>query len=192
MKFIKKLVYLLLLIIVGINAWMVISTKEKIYYSIEKIPYNEVGLVLGTSNKYKGGGENNFFKERIETAAQLFKAGKVDRLIVSGSNVSKYYNEPEMMRIALIEHGVPNNNIILDGDGIRTIESILNSKNKFGLDKVTIITQEFHGYRALYISNFFNINAQVMSTKRLPLKESSNVRLREFFARVKAVVDLYL
>lgn len=192
MKIINRLFVLAIFIIVAINIWVVISTKDHIYKSVEEVPFSEVGLVLGTSNKNKDGGENLFFKERMNTAAQLYKAGKVNKLIVSGDNRSKYYNEPEMMRQALVNMGVPEDKILLDKSGIRTIESIRNSMYEFGLHDVTIVTQEFHGYRALFISNYYHLNARVMCTERLPLRESGNVRLREFFARIKAVVDLYV
>ena len=171
---------------------MILSTKDRIYDSVDEVTYNEVGLVLGTSNRTKDGGENQFFKERMNTAAQLIKSGKIDKIIVSGDNRTKYYNEPIMMQSALIELGVPKDKIILDAGGFRTIESIKNAKNEFGLTNLTIVTQEFHGYRALFISNHFKLNAQVVRTKRLPLKESGNVRLREFFARIKAFTDLYI
>lgn len=192
MKIINRLFLLALFIVVGINIWVIVSTKDRIYSSVDEIPFSEVGLVLGTSNKNKDGGENLFFKGRMSTAASLYKAGKVSKLIVSGTNPSKYYNEPEMMRKALIEHGVPADRIMLDESGVRTIESIRNSMNEFKLKDMTIITQEFHGYRALFICNYYQLNARVMSAERLPLKESGNVRLREFFARIKAVIDLYL
>lgn len=171
---------------------MIISTKNAIYDSFDEIPYNEVGIVLGTSNKNKDGGENKFFKERMETAANLYKKGKVNKLIVSGSNSSQYYNEPKMMAAALVEMGVPIDSILLDTEGNRTINSIENCKNVFALSKFTIVTQQFHGYRALFICKYYQLDAQVMRTKRLPLKESGNVRLREFFARIKAFSDLYL
>ncbi len=171
---------------------MVASTKDQMFSSLEKMPYNEVGLVLGTSNKNRNGTENKFFSERMATAAQLLKNGKIDRIIVSGDNRTKYYNEPLMMETALIELGVPKEKILLDTAGFRTIESIKNVEKQFGLKKFTIITQEFHGYRALFISNHLHLNAQVMSTHRLPLKDSGNVRIREFFARIKALADLYL
>lgn len=177
---------------VGINVWMITSTKSRMYDSIDEIPYNEVGLVLGTSNRNRNGGENKFFKERMNTAAKLLEGGKIDKILVSGDNRTKYYNEPLMMETALIELGVPKNKILLDTGGFRTIESIKNAERKFGLNNFTIITQEFHGYRALFISNYFDLNAQVIRTNRLPLKESGNVRIREFFARIKAFVDLYL
>lgn len=192
LKIINRLFLLAIFVIVGINVWVIVSTRSLIYTSVDEIPFSEVGLVLGTSNKNKDGGENLFFKGRIATAAQLYKAGKVNKLIVSGDNRSRYYNEPEMMRKALVEKGVPEENILLDKSGIRTIESIRNTRSDFGLQNVTIITQEFHGYRALFISNYYDMNARVMSAERLPLSESGNVRLREFFARVKAVVDLYI
>ena len=171
---------------------MILSTQNRIYDSIEEVTFNEVGLVLGTSNRTKDGGENKFFKERMKTAAELLKAGKVAKLLVSGDNRSKYYNEPIMMQSALIALGVPKDKIILDPGGFRTIESIKNAKNEFGLTNLTIITQGFHGYRALFISDYFQLNARVMRTNRLPLRESVNVRLREFFARIKAFTDLYL
>lgn len=192
LKFLKKISITFVSLLIGLNIWMVLSTKDRIYDSVEKVTFNEVGLVLGTSNRTQDGGENKFFKERMKTAAQLVKAGKVTKLIVSGDNRTKYYNEPVMMQSALMALGVPKDKIILDAGGFRTIESIKNAKNKFGLTKLTIITQEFHGYRALFISDYFQLNAQVMRTNRLPLKESGNVRLREFFARIKAFTELYL
>ncbi|MCF6352498.1 MAG: YdcF family protein [Cyclobacteriaceae bacterium] len=192
MEKIKKLVAAILAIIIAINVWMVVSTKNQLFTSIDDVPYNEVGLVLGTSNKNRNGGKNIFFAERMLTTANLFKKGKINKVIVSGDNRSKYYNEPLMMEAALIELGVPKEKIMLDTAGFRTIESIKNVEKKFGLKKITIITQAFHGYRALYISNYFHLDAQVMSTRRLPLKDSGNVRIREFFARIKAFVDIYL
>jgi len=177
---------------IAINVWMVVSTKNQLFTFIDNVPYNEVGLVLGTSNKNRNGSKNIFFAERMLTTANLFKKGKINKVIVSGDNRSKYYNEPLMMETALIELGVPKEKIMLDTAGFRTIESIKNIEKEFGLKKITIITQEFHGYRALYISNYFHLDAQVMSTRRLPLKDSGNVRIREFFARIKAFIDIYL
>ena len=171
---------------------MIVSTRASIYPSLAEIPFNEVGVVLGTSNRNKDGGENKFFKERMLTAAGLYKQGKVNRLIVSGSNSSQYYNEPKMMAAALVELGVPMDSILLDTQGNRTINSIENCMELYDLSKFTIITQQFHGYRALFICNFYKLDAQVMRTKKLPLKESGNVRLREFFARIKAYYDLYV
>jgi len=192
LKKIKKIVAAILAIMIAINVWMVVSTKNQLFTSIDDVPYNEVGLVLGTSNKNRNGSKNIFFAERMSTTANLLKNGKINKVIVSGDNRSKYYNEPLMMKTALIELGVSKEKIMMDTAGFRTIESIKNVEKEFGLKKITIITQEFHGYRALYISNYFHLNAQVMSTRRLPLKDSGNVRIREFFARIKAFLDLYL
>lgn len=192
MKLLKRLVLIFVSLLIGLNFWIVFSTKQNVHGSIDDLEYNEVGLVLGTSNRNQQGGENKFFKERMITAANLLKSGKVAKLIVSGDNRTKYYDEPKMMQTALEELGVPSDKILKDPGGFRTIESIKNAKNDFGLAKMTIITQEFHGYRALFISNYYEVDAQVISTARLPLKETSNVRMREFFARIKAFTDLYL
>ncbi len=192
MKLLAKLIIVCLSLLIGLNFWMIISTKDRIYTTIDELPFNEIGLVLGTSNKNQKGEENKFFKERMLTAAQLIKAGKVDKLLVSGDNRTRYYNEPKMMQEALIVLGVPKEQIILDAGGFRTIESIKNANHTFGLTKITIITQEFHAYRALFICNYYGVNAQVLRTEKLAIKETGNVRLREFFARIKAFADLYL
>lgn len=171
---------------------MVFSTQQQMYDKVEAIPYLKVGLVLGTSNRNKNGSENKFFSQRIRTTFNLWKAGKIDEIIVSGDNRTRYYNEPLMMQKALENLGVPHHKILLDTAGYRTIESIKNAETKFGLDEFTIITQQFHGYRALFISNHYKLHAQVMQTPGLPLKVSGNVRLREFFARIKAFFELYI
>ncbi len=177
---------------IAINVWMIFSTQSQVYSSVEQIPFAKVGLVLGTSNRNRNGTKNEFFKGRIQMAYELLNAGKIEHIIVSGDNRTRYYNEPQMMRDALIALGVPNDKIMLDTAGYRTIESIRNAQQLFGLTDVIIITQKFHGYRALFISNYYHLNARVMPARRLPLSESGNVRLREFFARIKAFIELYV
>jgi SanA protein len=103
-----------------------------------------------------------------------------------------YYNEPWEMRKALIAEGVPESAITLDYAGLRTLDSVVRSKKIFGQDKITIITQPFHSYRALFISNFYHIDAVAMVTEESGVDESVKLRVREYFARTKAVLDLYV
>jgi SanA protein len=151
-----------------------------------------VALVLGTSHRVVGGGPNPYFRKRIETAAALYKLGKIDHFILSGDNRTMFYNEPWEMRKALIAEGVPEDAITLDYAGLRTLDSVVRSKKIFGQNKITIITQPFHSYRALFISNFYHIDAVAMVTEEPGFDESVKLRVREYFARTKAVLDLYV
>lgn len=183
---------ILVLIIFICNVWVIKSTEDGVYYDYETLPENKVALVLGTSNRLMDGTSNPFFENRIAAAAGLFFSGKVKHFILSGDNRSKYYNEPLEMRKALIKAGVPDSVITLDYAGLRTLDSVVRSKEIFGQESITIITQPFHSYRALFISRYHNIHAVAIVALE-PTKEwHLNVYLREYLARTKAIIDLYL
>ncbi len=177
---------------VAANIWVVKSTENKVFSDLSKLPDHRVALVLGTSHRKSGGGPNPYFHTRIETAASLFRMGKVDHFILSGDNRTIFYNEPWEMRKALIKQGVPETAITLDYAGLRTLDSVVRSKKIFGQDKITIITQPFHSYRALFISNYYDIDAVAMVAEEPSIDISLKVRIREYFARTKAVLDLYV
>ena len=195
MRIIRSLIWIAVvgLGILGLaNLWIVLSTKSQIYSTIDAVPTNDVALVLGTSNRLTDGSPNPYFWLRIERAAELYKAGKVKHILVSGDNSSRYYNEPERMRESLMSKGVPNEAITLDYAGLRTLDSIIRGKKIFGQEKFTIITQKFHAYRAVFISNYYNIEAVAMTTGKLPEDMSLIVQFREMLARPLAVWDLYI
>lgn len=191
-RVVLALFVVMLLILGGANIWIVKSTEEKVYSDISRLPDHRVALVLGTSHKVVGGAPNPYFEKRIETAATLYRLGKVDHFILSGDNRTRYYNEPWEMRKALIKAGVPETAITLDYAGLRTLDSVVRSKKIFGQDKITIITQPFHSYRALFISDYYEIDAVAMVADEPAIEKSFRVRIREYFARAKAVLDLYV
>lgn len=180
------------MIILCANVWVVISTKDKVLTDINSLDGHKVALVLGTSKRLSSGASNPFFENRIKAAAQLFHEGKISHFILSGDNRKSNYNEPMQMKKALIKLGVPDSAITLDYAGLRTLDSIVRSKEIFGQEKITIITQSFHSYRALFISNYYDIDAVALvaqdSTSDTPIR----VYIREYFARTKAVLDLYV
>jgi SanA protein len=196
MRWLKSTVFtaflIFTLLIVGSNLWIVNSTSHNVFSDITKLPDHRVALVLGTSNKTVSGNVNLYFRKRMETAAQLYRMGKIDHLILSGDNRSKYYNEPIEMQKALIKLGVPATAITLDYAGLRTLDSIVRCKEIFGQNRITIITQPFHSYRALFISRYYDIEAVAMVTDEPDSEYSFRIRLREYFARTKAVLDLYV
>jgi SanA protein len=183
---------LLLIFISGCNIWIVKSTENRVYWDIRLLPEHRIGLVLGTSHRSVGGGPNPFFQKRIEMAAALYALGKIDHFILSGDNRTIYYNEPIEMQKALIRRGVPASAITLDYAGLRTLDSVVRSKKIFGQNEITIITQPFHSYRAVFISRFYDMDAVAMVADDPELDQTFKVRIREYLARAKAVLDLYV
>jgi SanA protein len=196
MRRVKKIaLYLLIAVLVFVvlcNVWIILKTDRYVYDSVEKIPHRKIALVLGTSRKLSDGSPNPFFTNRIEAAYSLFVNKKVDHIIVSGDNRSRYYNEPAEMRKALVAKGVSSTDITLDFAGLRTLDSIVRCQQIFGQDSVTIITQPFHCYRALFISQFYNMNAVAMEAEEPEVAGSAKVIAREIIARPLAVLDLYV
>jgi SanA protein len=183
---------LLLTLIIVCNIWVVQSTQLRVYDDISTVPHNKVALVLGTSSRLVGGAPNPFFVNRMTRAAELYKQHKAEHFILSGDNRTVYYNEPETMRGALIALGVPDSVITLDFAGLRTFDSIVRSREIFGQDSITIITQPFHSYRALFISDRVHVHAVAIVAKEPNAEQALQVYIREYFARTKAVLDLYL
>lgn len=196
MRWLKRIVFvalaLFIFLIVASNLWIVQSTSPDVFTDIKELPDRKVALVLGTSNKTIRGAVNPYFQKRMETAAWLYKMGKVDHLIVSGDNRSMYYNEPMEMRKALIKLGVVQSAITLDYAGLRTLDSVVRCKEIFGQSRIIIITQPFHSYRALFISNYYGMDAVAMVADEPSVEDSFKIRLREYFARTKAILDLYV
>jgi len=178
--------------IIFCNIWIIQRTKKQIYSDVSLIPENKVGLVLGTSKYFSNGHGNLFFKYRIAAAVELFKAKKIQHIIVSGDNHVEYYNEAADMKKALLEQGVPDSCITLDYAGFRTLDSVVRCKKVFGQDKFTIISQEFHNQRALFISNHYDIEAIAFNAQNVPEELSLSTTLREYFAKFKAVLDIYI
>ena len=96
------------------------------------------------------------------------------------------------MRDALLEHGVPASALTLDYAGFRTLDSFARAKKVFGVDRLTIVTDDFHLPRAILLARHFGLDAVGYSSEAVPLKWSMKTRLREIVARGKALLDLYL
>jgi len=173
------------------NVWVVVSTRPQSYFLVDSLPSNQVGLVLGTSKTTSDGQENLYFKYRMEAAARLFNEGKVKSLILSGNNDSKYYNEPLDMERAMLKLGVPKSALQLDYAGYRTFDSVIRSKYLFKQDHITIISQDFHNARALYIAQSEGLDAVSFAAQDVPAGYSLRTLIREYLARPKAVVDVH-
>ncbi len=166
------------------------SAKKKLYSSINAIPKNKVGLLLGTSKYISTGQLNLYYQYRIQAAAALYHASKIEFVLVSGDNSTKSYNEPKKIKEDLIKKGIPANKIVLDYAGFRTLDSVVRAQKVFGENKFTIISQKFHNERALFLANYFNNNAIAFNAKSVTPRYGIKVQIREYFARVKVFIDL--
>ncbi len=181
------------ILLVGILVCNFIIEKHAepfIYNQIDKIPFKKTGLLLGTSPYLSNGNQNLYFQYRIEAAAKLYKEGKIQYILASGDNQHINYNEPVKIKQALIKKGIPKEAIYLDYAGFSTYESIVRCKKVFQEDDITIISQEFHNERALYIAQAMNMNAIAFNAKD-PMS-TDHVKIREFFARAKALIDVHI
>lgn len=166
------------------------QTKNQIYTEIDEIPFREFALVLG-AKKDGLNGYNPYFKNRMDATVALYKANKVSKIIVSGDNHTNDYNETEDMATYLLEAGVPASAIVKDYAGFRTLDSVVRAKKVFNCQNVTIVSQRFHNQRALYIANYYELNAIAYCAN--DVKSSKNyTHIREYFAKYLVVLDLYI
>ncbi len=190
----KKLKILLLLIVfIGLGViiiyhWMGFKTRNLVYDDVSTIPYNKVGLVLGTGKYLASGNINLFYKYRIDAAVKLYEAQKIEYILVSGDNGRTDYDEPSDFKNDLIAQGIPENKIFSDYAGFRTLDSMVRAKEIFGQTSITVISQKFHNQRAIYIADQFDLNAIGFNAK--DHKRGKMTHVREYFARSKASLDI--
>ncbi len=167
------------------------TAEARCYSSVEDIPYRRVGLLLGTSRLTRHGYENPYFYYRIDACAELYHAGKITRILVSGDNSRKDYNEPADMKEALVERGVPPDSITLDYAGFRTYDSMVRAKKVFCQDSITVISQDWHNERAIYIANRVGVDAVALNAEDVSFRTTAfKYRVREWLARTKMAFDL--
>ncbi|MGY5355293.1 SanA/YdcF family protein [Wenyingzhuangia sp. IMCC45467] len=190
-----KKILIIISILLGIsillpNYIISVKTENKVYNNVNEIPKNKVGLVLGTSKWNRKGGVNLFFKYRIDAVVELYNNGKIEFILVSGDNSTIAYNEPEFFKKALIKRGIPKEKIFLDYAGFRTLDSVIRAYKVFNQQSYTVISQEFHNKRAVYIASLNNINAIGFNAKDVSDAYGFKVYLREYLARTKVFVDI--
>jgi len=179
--------------ILGLNYYIARSSSATIYESIDKVPHTHTALLLGTAKYLAGGYINYYYKYRIDATVKLWKAGKIDAIIVSGDNGSVYYDEATAMYDDLKHAGIPAKYITRDYAGFRTLDSIVRAKKIFGQDGIIIVSQKFHLERALYIARAKGVKAiGFRATDFANTLWAKRMQYREYLARVKAFLDLYI
>ncbi|MCE9610104.1 MAG: YdcF family protein [Chthoniobacter sp.] len=163
--------------------------RERIYFDPDLVPPREVAVVLGTAPTIQGR-SNLFFESRMNACAELWRRGKVRHFIVSGDNGRKTYDEPTAMRDALISRAVPASAITLDYAGFRTLDTMARAAAVFGQRKITVVTDDFHLPRALFLAEAHGLDAIGFGGKPVPVKYSRKTRTREVASRIAAWIDV--
>lgn len=166
------------------------QTAASLFTNTSAIPPQKVGLVLGTSKYLAGGQINLYYRHRITAAQQLFEAGKVQFLLLSGDNGTKEYNEPAQMKEDLVALGIPADRIYLDYAGFRTLDSVVRAKEIFGQKSFICISQPFHAARAIYIGQRHGLDVSGYLAQEVSLAYGYTVLIREYLARMKMQLDL--
>ncbi|MDJ0511096.1 MAG: ElyC/SanA/YdcF family protein [Crocosphaera sp.] len=191
----SSIIIAFIVLIVSIDWYIGNQFNQFIYSDINQVPKRKIALVLGTAKYVKQSGTtyyNGYYVYRVQTAAKLYQAKKVDGVLVSGDNSTQFYDEPSEMTQDLIRLGVPSEYINQDYAGFRTLDSIVRAKEVFGLENYTIVSQTFHCQRALYIANLKGQNPIAFAASDIQSVAGLKVILREVLARFKAFLDCQL
>lgn len=177
----------LIVLVLATNAVVHILTKAYIYDSVAGAPVAEAVLIPGAAI-LKDGSLSPVFVDRANTAFELYEAGKVSKILVSGDNSTVSHNEVNPVRLYLLSKGVPDQDIFLDHAGFDTYSSMYRARTIFGVTSVLIATQSFHLPRAVFIARGLGMQAYGVNADagRYLLRNY----VREIFADEKAVLDL--
>lgn len=168
------------------------NAKDSVFDEVEKIPRTKVGLLLGTSKYLSNGSINLYYKYRIEAATSLYMSSRISRIIVSGDNGSKDYDEASDMRYDLIASGIDSNHIYLDYAGFRNFDSMKRLKEIFDQDTAIVVSQKFHNERAIYIGDRLGMHIIGFNAKDVGQHYGFRTQIREYLARVKMFIDFYI
>lgn len=167
-------------------------TEGRLHDSVSTVPETHAALLLGTSRFSVRGGVNSYFLYRIDAAARLYFSGKVQYIIASGDNSRNSYNEPAELKEALIERGIPEDRIVADYAGFRTLDSVVRARKVFGQERFIVVSQAFHNRRAVFIGRSKGFDIWGYNARDIPLHRGFRVMLREQIARVLAVLDVLI
>lgn len=178
-----------LLLLFAADRYVVSFSKDRLYTECDTVPHKRAALVLGCG-KYVQGRPNLYYRYRIDAAAELWEAGKIDAIVVSGDNCRKGYDEPTSMKADLIERGVPAEYITIDYAGFRTLDSVVRAGAVFGLEDYIVVSQRFHCQRAIFLGQHHGQSVIGYCAGDVYGAAGFKMRLRESLARAKAVSDV--
>lgn len=177
-------------VVVVVEAAVTAGSRDRMY-SVSSVPTRPVALVLG-AQIYPDGTPSPFLKGRLDLAVQLYEQGKVRAILVSGDNGIDHYNEPEGMRSYLVRAGVPEDKVVTDHAGFDTYDSCVRAKRVFGVESLTVVSQEYHVPRAVVTCSMVGVDA--VGVGDTTVKADSRTwyvgEVREWLANLKMLWDV--
>jgi SanA protein len=165
---------------------------RNMYSPEEYIPPSPVAIVFGAGLNEEGR-PSDALADRLITAASLYNNGTVEKILVTGDNITdEYYNEPAAMSTFLVTWGIPEEAIAQDFAGARTYDSCIRAKEIWNIDEAILVTQAFHLPRALFTCNALGLESIGVIADRQPYVFANYYETREWFATYKALLDVYL
>ena len=182
----------IVLAIAGANAYILLSTEGEATANVADVPHAEVAIVPGALVQ-PNGKMSGMLADRVRQAEALWKAGKVDRILVSGDHGAWIYDEPDTMRKALVADGVPGRVIFEDHAGFDTWATMVRARSIFDVHDAVVVTQGFHMPRALYLAHEAGIDATGLTADQHHWGyQGRKSEVREVLSRVKAIADTTL
>jgi len=195
-KFLFRILFFTVLsfLLFGFYCYFFIAVSSGRYtsYNVYDLPNCTTALVLGTSRKLASGQENPYYLHRMSAAEKIYKTKKAALFILSGDNRKENYNEPREMKKSLLARGIPDSCLIADYAGLRTFDSMVRSQKVFGQDTIIVVSQAFHNARAVFIARKIGLTIYGYNANMVEAPASYRVLVREFFSRIKCVLDLYV
>lgn len=198
MKWFRRILLILLIVgLIGLFAVYLINrhvhsvSDGKIETSITKIPAEEpprIAIVFGA--RVRADEPSNALYDRVLTAVELYRAGRVKKLLMSGDNPTAEYDEPTVMKKTAVQLGVPENDIVLDFAGRRTYDTCYRAGEIFEVKRAILVTQEFHLARALYLCNNLGVESIGITANRRTYEAEGHWAFREFFSVASAWLEM--
>lgn len=177
-----------LIAIVSVNYYVKSSTKNKIYYSVKKFPKNDVGIIFGAG--INGNQPSKYLKDRLDAGILLYKMKRINKILLSGDNGRDEYDELTVMKNYCFNHGVDTAKIFVDYAGFDTYSTMYRAKHIFKIKKATLISQEYHLNRAIYIGNKLGVKSVGYSANNGEYLGYKYVTFREYGSIFKSFFDV--
>lgn len=188
-KLIAWSVLSIVVVSVGIIAYIESVTSPLIYKQITKVPDNYVAIVFGAGIR-RDGTPSKYLKDRLDAGIRLYNLKKVQRILLSGDNGSKNYDELKVMKKYMTDAGVSANDVFVDYAGFDTYSTVYRAKNIFKVDRALMVTQSYHLRRAVYIGHELGINTEGYAADKGVYNMATKNLIREQFAKIKAFLDI--
>lgn len=157
----------------------------------EDAPRAQVAIVLG-ARVYPNGTPSPMLADRLQTGVNLYKLGKVDKLLLSGDHGQTTYDEVNVMLEYVLERGVPEEDVFTDHAGFSTYDTMYRARDVFKVTTALVVTQKFHLARAVYTARAMGLDATGVQADIQPYGDERRFAMRDWLARVKAFFQLHV